>query len=173
MLMDAMLGAKRTKPLIVAGPRELEKRLKNMCEALFPGMNTMSPKFDLQYIEMEIMRPNQVGLVTVTPFPAVHTGGTNPTSVRCEVDEKIISYTGDSAYNKHMSALGKNADLLILECYSFAKPIKFHLNYPDIKCHWDDFGAKRIILTHMSSEMLPMVDKISEETARDHMTVEI
>ena len=48
-----------------------------------------------------------------------------------------------------------------------------HLNYPDIKEHWDEFGAKRIILTHMSREMLPVADDIPEETAHDHMVVEL
>ncbi len=173
MLMDAMLGARRDKPLIIAGPRDTEARLKEVYEAMLPGMHVMTPKFDLRYIEMDVMRPCAVGAATVTPYPAIHTGETNPTSVRCEIGGKIISYTGDSAWNKHMPALGQDADLLILECYFHAKPVKFHLNYPDIKEHWDEFGAKRIILTHMSAEMLPMADDIPEECARDHMVVEL
>jgi ribonuclease BN (tRNA processing enzyme) len=173
MLVDAMLGARRDKPLIIAGPRDTKARLQEVNEALFPGMQVMTPKFPLEYIEMDVMKPCTVGALTVTPFPAIHTGETNPTSVRCEIADKIISYTGDSAWNKHMPALGKNVDLLIAECYFHAKPVPMHLNYPDIKEHWDEFGAKRIILTHMSREMLPMADDIPEETAHDHMVVEL
>lgn len=173
MVMDAMLGAKRNRPLLIAGPRDTQARMCEVSEVLFPGIGTMTPKFPLDYIEMDVMKPNKVGGVTVTPYPAAHTGETNPTSVRCEVAGKVISYTGDSAWTKHMPALGKDADLLILECYFYEKPIRFHLNYPDIKEHWEEFGAKRTILTHMSREMLPMADKVPEETAEDHMVIEL
>jgi len=173
MLMDAMLGAKREKTLIIAGPRDTKARMREINEVLFPGINSMTPTFDLEYIEMDIMKPNNFRGLTVTPFPAAHTGETNPTSVRCEIAGKVISYTGDSAWTKHMPALGKDADLLILECYFYKKPIRFHLNYPVIKEHWDEFSAKRIILTHMGREMLPMADQIPEETAEDHMVIEL
>lgn len=173
MLMDAMLGARRDKPLIIAGPRDTEERLKEVYEVLFPGMHVMTPKFPLEYVEMEVLKPCPVGDITVTPYPAAHTGGTNPTSVRCEVGGKVVSYTGDSAWTKHMPALGKDADLLILECYFYEKPVRHHLNYPDIREHWSEFGAKRTILTHMSREMLPMADRVPEETAEDHMVIEL
>lgn len=174
MLMDAMLGAKRDRSLIIAGPRDTTARMAEVNEALFPGSHVMTPKFPLEYIEMDVMRPSRIGEhVTVTPFPALHTGETNPTSVRCEVAGKVVSYTGDSAWTKHMPALGKDADLLICESYFHAKPVRFHMNYPDIKEHWDEFGAKRIILTHFSREMLAMKDEVPEECAHDGMVVDI
>ena len=55
MLMDAMLGAKRETPLTIAGPRETEKKLGAVNEALMPGMNVMTPKFDLNYVEVDVM----------------------------------------------------------------------------------------------------------------------
>lgn len=173
MLVDAMLGARRETPLIIAGPRDTQARLAEVNEVLFPGMHVMQPKFELSYLEMDVMKPHAVGAATVTPYPALHTGETNPTSVRCEIAGKVISYTGDSAWNKHMPALGKDADLLIAESYFYSKPVRFHLNYPDIKEHWDEFGAKRVILTHMGPEMLAQADAVPEETAYDHMVVEV
>ena len=58
------------------------------------------------------------------------------------------------------SALTEDADLIICECYFHQKPVPFQLNYPDIKKYWDEFGAKRVILTHMSREMLAMADEV-------------
>jgi ribonuclease BN (tRNA processing enzyme) len=174
MLMDAMLGAKRKTPLIIAGPRDTTARMAEVSEVLFPGMHVMQPKFALEYIEMDVMRPARVGKhIVVTPYPALHTGETNPTSVRCEVAGKVVSYTGDSAWTKHMPALGRDADLLISECYFYEKPIRFHLNYPDVKQHWDEFGAKRIVLTHFSREMMAKKDEVPEECAYDGLVVEL
>ena len=56
--------------------------------------------------------------------------------------------------------------LLIAECYFFAKPVKWHLNYPDIAAHRDHFGAKRIVLTHMSREMLAHADAVRRMRVR-------
>lgn len=173
LLLDAMLGAKRDRPLTIAGPRQTKAMLADMSEALFPGIHVMTPKFPVEYIEMPVMTPNRVLDFSVTTFPALHTGETNPTSVRIEVAGKTIAYTGDSAWTKHMPALGRDADLLICECYFYEKPVRFHLNYPDVREHWDDFGAKRIILTHMSREMLPHAGDIPEETAHDGMVVDL
>ncbi|MGI9384447.1 MAG: MBL fold metallo-hydrolase, partial [Methyloligellaceae bacterium] len=109
----------------------------------------------------------------VTTSPALHTSETNPTSMRVEVAGKVIAYTGDSEWTKHMPDVARGADLLIAECYFFQKPVRFHLNYPDLKTHWDELDAKRIILTHMSPEMLEQQDRIPEECAYDGLVVDV
>lgn len=173
LLVDAMLGAKRDRPLTIAGPRRTEARLKDVGEALFPGMDVMKPSFMLDYIEMDVMRPNTVRGLAVTPYPAAHAGGTNPTSLRIEVAGKVIAYSGDSDWTKHMPRLARDADLFISECYFHGRNVPFHMNYPTLKQHWDEFGAKRVILTHMSREMLPHADEVPEECAHDGLVVEI
>jgi ribonuclease BN (tRNA processing enzyme) len=173
MLADAMLGAKRNTPLTIAGPRDLKQRLAEVQDAMMPGMHVMVPKFALDYVEVDVMRPTRVGDLTVTAFPAAHTGETNPTSVRVEVAGKVVAYTGDSAWTKHMPALCADADLFIAECYFHSKPVRFHLNYLDIQEHRAEITAKRMILTHMSPEMLAMQDSVPEECAYDGLVVEI
>lgn len=173
LLVDAMLGAKRDRPLTIAGPRETVKRLEAVGEALFPGMGVMKPSFPLVYSEMEVMKPNLVRGLTVTPYPAAHTGGTNPTSLRIEVAGKVIAYSGDSDWTKHMPAVARDADLFISECYFHGRNVHGHMNYPTLKEHWAELGAKRVILTHMSREMLPHADTIAEECAHDGLVVEI
>ena len=173
MLMDAMLGAKRQTPLTIAGPRETEQKLGAVNEAMMPGMKVMTPKFDLNYVEVDVMTPIQVGDLWITTYPANHTGETNPTSVRVEVAGRVISYTGDGAWTKHTSNLAKEADLFICECYFYEKPIRFHMNYPDIQEHWAELKSKRTILTHFSREMILHKDDVSEETAYDGLVVEL
>ena len=128
---DAMLGAKRQMPLTIAGPRETEKKLGAVNEALMFGMSVMTPKFDLKYVEVEAMTPTLVGDLSITAYPAYHTGGTNPTSVRVEVAGKVISYTGDGAWTKHMLSWPRTPTVHRVLFYQ--KPIRFHMNYPDIQ----------------------------------------
>jgi ribonuclease BN (tRNA processing enzyme) len=171
LLMDAMLDAKRTRPLVIAGPQQTQSRMHAICEALLPGMHIMQPKFPLEYIEIPIGRPYKVKNLVVTPQPARHTSTTNPTALRVEVGGKIIAYTGDGEFTEEMAQVGQDADLLIAECYFYQKPVKWHLNYPELAANEKVFGAKRIVLTHMSQEMLTHTAEVPQECARDGMII--
>lgn len=173
LLLDAMLAAKRDRPLAIAGPRDLRRRMSHMGEALFPGMHAMAPRFALHWSELEPQAPTRIGDILVTAYPVRHTPQTNPTALRAEIDGKIICYTGDGEFGDEMALAARGADLLIAECYFYAKPVRWHLNYQDVVAHKKEFGAKRIILTHMSEEMLAHVDEVPEECAYDGMVVEI
>jgi len=171
LLMDAMLGAKRQTPLLIAGPQETTARLTEVAAALMPGMHVMTPKFPVTYMDLETLVEHRLGPLKVTTYPAVHTKETNPTSIRVEVQGKVIAYTGDSEWTEHMPALADGADLLIAECYFHAKPVRFHLNYPDIQAHKAELKAKRLVLTHLGREMLLHKDAVPEECAYDGLQI--
>ena len=171
LLLDAMLGARRTRPLTIAGPRELRPRMDAIREALFPGSHAMAPKFPLDWIEMEPGRTHPVLDLLVTPEPARHTRETNPTALRIEVGGKVIAYTGDTEWTADVARAARGADLLIAESYFYDKPVRWHLNYPDIVAHARGAGARRLILTHMSREMLARAADVPEECAWDGMVV--
>src|SRR5688572_3600025 len=65
LLIDAMLSARRTRPLTIAGPRDLERRMGQIREALFPGSHVMTPKFPLSFLELEPGRAQKVLDLTV------------------------------------------------------------------------------------------------------------
>jgi ribonuclease BN (tRNA processing enzyme) len=171
LLIDAMLSAKRTRPLIIAGPRDLRGRMGQIQEALFPGSHVMAPKFSLEWVELEPGRPHQLLDLTVTAQPARHTEETHPLALRVEVAGKVVAYTGDTEWTDDIAKVAHGADLFIAECYFYDKPVKWHLNYPVIAAHRSEFGAKRVILTHMSKEMLALIDRVPEECARDGLVV--
>jgi len=133
----------------------------------------MTPTFPLEYVELEVGQPNRVLDLVVTPQAARHTAQTNPTALRVQVGDKVIAYTGDGEWTEDLGKIGRDADLLIAECYYYAKPVKWHLNYPALAEYVKDFGAKRVILTHMSREMLAHVDDVPAQCARDGMVVEV
>ncbi|MGH7388564.1 MAG: MBL fold metallo-hydrolase [Candidatus Rokuibacteriota bacterium] len=171
LLLDAMLGARRDRPLTIAGPRDLRRRMDAIGEALFPGSHVMTPTFPLHWIEMEPGRPYTVLDLVVTPRPARHTAETNPTALRVEVGGKVVAYSGDTEWTEDVAEVARGADLFIAECYFYDKPVKWHLNYPAIAAHGEALGARRLILTHMSREMLARADEVPEECARDGLVV--
>src|SRR5438876_9818766 len=66
MLVDAMLGARRRRPLIVAGPTGTRAHLETLREALFPGSAVMTPKFPLEYRELIVGADNRVLDLVIT-----------------------------------------------------------------------------------------------------------
>jgi ribonuclease BN (tRNA processing enzyme) len=173
LLLDAMLGARRQSPLLIAGPNDTTARMVEVAAALMPGMHVMSSKFTVTYADMEPFKAYRFGPLEVTTYPAIHTKETNPTSMRVQVDGKTIAYTGDSEWTEHMPTLAQDADLFIAECYFYQKPVRFHLNYPDIQAHRQEIKAKRLVLTHLGREMLLHKDSIPEECAYDGLRIEL
>ena len=171
LLIDAMLAAKRDRPLTIVGPRDLQRRMAEIREALFPGSHVMTPGFAVDWIELEPGRPQPVLDLTVTAQPARHTRETNPTALRVEVGGKVDAYTGDTEWTGDVAKVARGADLFIAECYFYAKPIKWHLTYPTIAARRAEFGARRVILTHMSREMLAHADEVPEECASDGLVI--
>jgi ribonuclease BN (tRNA processing enzyme) len=94
-------------------------------------------------------------------------------ALRVEVGGRVVAYTGDGEWTDELAKLGADADLLIAECYAYAKPIPWHLNYPVLAARVKDCGARRLILTHMSQEMLAHAGGVPEECAHDGLVVTV
>lgn len=61
LLMDAMLGSKRERPLTIIGPEGIESHIRQLQAALFPGSHIMQPKFTVEYFEINPKKPIQFG----------------------------------------------------------------------------------------------------------------
>jgi ribonuclease BN (tRNA processing enzyme) len=93
--------------------------------------------------------------------------------LRVECANKVITYTGDTDWTAELIAAAAGADLLISECYFYEKPIKMHMIYKTLKQHLHELNANRVVLTHMSQDMLRHVHDIPEECAYDGMIIEL
>lgn len=169
LLMDAMLGAKRQSPLTIAGPPGTESHLDQLQEALFPGSHVMEPKFSVVYEELPKRGNCTVAGLEVETVEARHTKETNPLAIRVEVEGRSVVYTGDGELTPALQDLVRGADLVIAECYFYDKPVKWHLNYPDIS----QLDANTVILTHMHENMLQQMDAVPETCAYDGLVVEL
>lgn len=169
LLMDAMLGAKRTSTLTVAGPTGTQSHLTMLQEALFPGSHVMEPRFPFDVVELPQEGVEEICGIRVETVPARHTRETNPLAISVELGGKRVVYTGDGEYTPELGRLAEDADLVVAECYFYDKPVKWHLNYPDIS----KLKAKEVVLTHMSENMLRHADTVPERCAYDGLAIEL
>ena len=85
----------------------------------------------------------------------------------------IIAYTGDTEWTETLIEVAQGADLLIAEGYTDQRRIRFHLDVASLQRHAGRLGARRVILTHLSADVLARADELGWETASDGMTVDL
>lgn len=112
-----------------------------------------------------------VGPLTVTPYAVVHPSGAPAYALRVELEGKVVTYSGDTEWTDALIQAARGTDLFICEAYFFDKLVKYHLDYQTLLGHRADLGCERIVLTHMSEDMLRRAGGIAFERAEDGMTI--
>ena len=140
-------------------------------EVLFPGSSRVEPRFAVEFVEIEERVSTAVGPARVTPFPVEHASGAPSYALRVEYDGKIVVYSGDTEWTESLVDAARGADLFVCEAYFFEKKIKYHLDYATLRDQRKRLECSRIILTHMSQDMLGRLDECEMEWATDGMTI--
>ncbi|MGV1014027.1 MAG: MBL fold metallo-hydrolase [Methyloceanibacter sp.] len=154
LLIDAQYVSKRTRPLIVAGPKGIEARFRTAAEALYPGITKGADCFKLTFVEYEEQTPLTVNGVTVTPYEVKHPSGAPPYALRFQLEGKVLAFSGDTGWVDVLYNVARDADLFITECFQYDVKLPIHLDYLTIDANYAKFGAKRVLLTHMGEAML-------------------
>lgn len=172
LLLDAQFS-RRTRPLVIAGPEGIEMRLIQVMEALFEHSSKTKPKFDLAVVSLKPEETRAFGTINVTPYPVVHGGSGGPfLGYRIETEGRVIAYSADTEWTETLIPLAREADLFIAEAYYHGKIVKNHLSLTTLEAHLPEIEPKRLILTHMSDDMLERLETLAHTTAHDGMIVE-
>jgi ribonuclease BN (tRNA processing enzyme) len=153
-MLHAVHVAKRDTPLLIVGPAGIEARYVAAAEALFPGASATRRRFDLRFAEFQPEQPLALGNVRVTPFEVCHPSGAPPYALRIEADGRTLAFSGDTEWVDCLIRASDGADLFLCECYAFDGTPRYHMSWRVIEQNLDRLTAKRVLLTHMSTEML-------------------
>lgn len=170
-ILDQQLNVKRTKPLLIAGPPGLPGWYERAMSAAFPGERQLP--FPLALREVDIGEINAFPDMRVTPYPVIHDERAGPClAYRLETEDRVICYSGDTEWTDVLIDAAGGADLFVCECYMFEKPRRSHMLLSVLRQHLAAIGAKRVVLTHLSEDMLGRLDEIDLEVAEDGKIVE-
>ncbi|WID94489.1 MBL fold metallo-hydrolase [Bosea vestrisii] len=173
-LLEAQFVSRRTQPLTIAGPRGVEQRALQAIETDFPGASNNAWRFPITYVEVTPDAAATLAGIAVEAFPMVHDQRAGPCQgYRLVHDGKIFAFSGDSAWTDALIPLSAGADALLIECYTWDQVLANHLDYGTLRAHRADLGAKRIVLTHMSPQMLAHAEELPEEHAYDGMVLSL
>ena len=89
---------------------------------------------------------------------------------------KTLTFSGDTIWVDNLLPAADGADLFIAECFSFDELPGYHMNWRVIERNLDALGAKRVMLTHMNTDMLARAAQIDDPrviVAADGLTIDI
>ena len=163
----------RTKPLVVGGPPSLAQRIRAEEQALYPDFYGPTPlgfPFSTVVLGAEA---TALGGALVSALPVRHVAMSEPHGLRVEVGGRLIAYSGDARFTSELLAVSKGADLFICEATFFEREDPSHISYRQLMAHRDDFGVKRIVLTHLGAETLAHLSEVELEYSVDGSQIEV
>ena len=166
-ILDSQLISKRTGPLRIAGPPGVKDRIHSAMEIMFPGSSRVKQKFQIEFFELRAGVRTQIDQIFVTAEGVAHASGSPSYALRIECAGKSIVYSGDTEWTDNLINVARGADLFIAEAYFYEKKIKYHLNYQTLMEKKAELDCKRIVLTHMSDDVLCRLDSLELEYAED------
>lgn len=172
LVLDGQFSG-RADPLTVIGPPGTATRLYAAMECLFPGSSAAQRRFTVRVTELAPNSTVQAAGMQAAAWAADHPSGAPALCLRLSMAGKVIGYTGDTAWTSSITKVAAEADLLIAEAYYRDKPVPYHLRLADLEQHRAELASRRIILTHLSADMLAAPDQHGYEIASDGLSLRI
>jgi len=163
----------RKKPLHVAGPVGTEEKARRIFDLMY-GRGTKDE--DLTSTCFHVLEPGRTSTIqgiAVFPFRVPHQAAEISLALKVSYDGKQILFSGDSAWTDAFIEHARGVDVFICECTYYDRETSNHMSYLRLREQLPRLSTRRIILTHLGSDMLARSAETSCAMAEDGMIVEI
>ena len=172
-LLDAQFNSHRSAPVMLAGHSDLGERLRSAMHVLFPGSEGAMDAL-ASLVVLDPSTRSRLGPLDVEVFDVEHFCGSPPFAVRVTTSNgAIVGYTGDTGWTDSLYQVAEGVDLLIAESYFYDKKVPWHLDYATLAEAAPNLGARRIVVTHLSADLLGRLDSLELEVAHDGLMIEL
>jgi ribonuclease BN (tRNA processing enzyme) len=172
LVLDGQFS-RRERPLVVAGPPGTRERVAAAMEVSFPGSTQVRRRFETCVVELLPRVRQQVGPVWVSPYPVDHASGAPAYALRVEHAGKVITYSGDTSWTEGLVEAARDADLFVCEAYFFERDVPYHLSHRRLVTERYRLTCRRIVVTHMSADMLAHESSSPFERAHDDTVIHL
>ncbi len=172
-LLGAMYEDRRTRPLEIAGPPQIEARVRALADAMGHPLQEGEWSYPIHFTEVPEGSSQQIGPARVRSFETAHQIEAHPHGYRIELGSRQVVYTGDTGWFDALPRLTAGADLLISECTLHHEKLDFHLNLDQLLEHRAEFDVGGLLLTHLGSEMSDLRGQCELDTADDGLIVKL
>jgi ribonuclease BN (tRNA processing enzyme) len=172
LILDGQFS-RRTRPLRIIGPPGTGARLTAAMEALFPGSAQAERRFETRVAELPPGDGLDLDGLRVRCWPVVHASGAPPLALRVDDGHASFAYSGDTEWTPALLEAGRGASIFAVEAYTYDRRVRYHLDYRTLHDHAGAIGADRIVLTHMSADMLGRLAEAEFPAASDGLAFDL
>ena len=172
LFLEYRYESPRTRPLTVYGPAGTEARVQRLYAALYEKTAAEPMPFPLSFVRVEPGAEFDAGSLRVSAFAVPHAPELACLAYRIDGDGKRVLYSGDSAWTDEFATWAHDVDLFVCECSTYETQLDIHVSYPEVAARAAALGCRRLLLSHLGSEVLARLSEISLECARDGQVIE-
>lgn len=172
-LLGALYEDRRERPLVIAGPRDVEARVRDAAAALGHPLEDQSWSFPIRFEELPTGASRSVGPFEVRAFETRHSPDSHPHGLDLRSVGTRVVYSGDTGWFEELPAEVNGADLFVCECTLVEKSFTYHLSLEELSERRGDLDCGRLVLTHLGAEMRRRRDYAGFEVADDGLALKL
>jgi ribonuclease BN (tRNA processing enzyme) len=93
--------------------------------------------------------------------------------MRLACDDKVVAYSGDTAWTETLVDIARDADVFVCEAYSVERVIRYHLDFATLSANRARLSCRRLVLTHLGPEALARRAELDMEVAEDGLVLHL
>ena len=167
LLLGAHYVDHRRRPLLVAGPRGVERRVFELARALGHSLDEHRLGFELRFTEIPVGETRAVGPVEARSFATFHSPDSMPHGLVVSAGQRRVAYSGDTGWFDALPGEVNSADLVLCECTQVQREFEYHLSLDEMAERRSEFDCGRLVLTHLGAAMRALRDSRGFELADD------
>jgi len=171
LMLDHLYERPREKPLAILGPPGIQARLELIARSFeYPSDDWTFP---VSFSEFDCKKELMAESFKLRPFPALHQVETCPHMLRVESDGQAIFFSGDTGWHEALPGHVGQVDLFICEATLYDESFEYHLSCSRLQKERRRFDCKRMLLTHLGSEVLDNLERVDFDLAHDGLSLKI
>jgi ribonuclease BN (tRNA processing enzyme) len=143
----------RRRPLVIAGPRGVESRVRAAAQALGHPLEPHRFAFPLRFVELSPAAPTDLGPARVGVFETHHSPDACPHGFLIDMGGQRLAYSGDTGWFDALPEQVAGADLFLCECTQLGREYAYHLSLEELSEQRARFDCGQFVLTHLGREM--------------------
>jgi ribonuclease BN (tRNA processing enzyme) len=167
LILGAEYADKRRRPLVIAGPPGVERRVREMARALGHALDDHRLGYEVRFEELPTGQTREIGPVSARAFATFHSPDSRPHGLVIASGNRRVAYSGDTGWFDALPGEVNGADLFLCECTQVRRDFEYHLSFEELSERNGEFDCGRLVLTHLGAEMRARGDFGGFEVADD------
>jgi ribonuclease BN (tRNA processing enzyme) len=171
LLLSCLYADRRRRPLVIAGPTGIERRVRELARHLGFSLEGRDWTFPIEFVELATDRGQRAGPAAVRAFETFHQPEVAPHGLVLDVGGRRIAFSGDTGWFDGLPGQVAGADLFVCECTLLEAEFEYHLSLEELVERKGHFDVNRLVVTHLGPEMAARRGACELETADDGLVI--